>query len=199
VRKAEAMKTEFQDLATLRGKRRRSPYRRLVLLALFALTLPFAWGERTSCDGGTTRVFTGVDLFTADHGPGLFSVALIFLTPVLLGLLQHRIRNAALRLALELPAIFFGLFGTLYCFLAALYYADFFDRLFPSGSNGRVYLAPWIATLAQFLMAIDACQGAAERIQELLAARQQRRSPTAPEEEAKRSPPRRVRWRAQCH
>lgn len=181
----------FQDLDTLRGKRRRSPYRRLVLLALFALTLPFPWGERLSCSGGP-RVFTGVDYFTWSHGSGI-SISLggldlalslvmpvLLVTPVLLGLLQHRIRNAAVRLALELPAIFFGFVGTVYCLFAGIFLRGF--------GSGRIHLAPWIAAIAQFLMAIDACQGVAERIEELLAARRQRRALTAPEEDAQWPP-----------
>ena len=180
-----------QDLDTLRAKRRRSPYRRLVLLALFALTLPFQWGASPSCSGGGT-VFTGVDLVTWDQPTGTFdsidglSLALVLLmpvllvTPVLLGLLQHRIRNAALRIVLELSAILSGFVGTVYCLLIGIFSRMFFP--------GRFYPAPWIAAVAPFLMAIDACQGVAERIQELRAAQQQRRSPTAPEEEVKWPP-----------
>ncbi|UQA56747.1 hypothetical protein [Polyangium aurulentum] len=177
-----------QDLDALRGKRRRSPYRRLVLLALFALTLPFKWGSGCSCSGGSP-VYTGVDLITWDQPKGassdLFGLYLalilpvLLVTPVLLGLLQHRIRKASVRLVLELFAMFSGFLGTVYCLLIIIS-----TRLL----HHSIYLAPWIAAVAPFLMTIDAYQGFAERSEEMLAARRQRRSPTAPEEEVKWPP-----------
>ncbi|MRG93701.1 hypothetical protein [Polyangium spumosum] len=161
-------------------KRRRSPFRRVVLLALFALTLPFDWGERSSCQGGP-RTFTGIDLFTDNPSNGIID-AFVFLAPVLLGLVQRPVRNAAARLLMELGAMVFASVATLYCFLNAV-----FSGGFPH-SSGRVYLAPWIATLAPLLMLVDACQGAVERIRELLEARKRRRSVSTDQEAPRGSP-----------
>lgn len=161
-------------------KRRRSPFRRVVLLALFALTLPFDWGERSSCQGGP-RTFTGIDLFTDDPSNGI-SVAFIFVAPVLLGLVQRPLRNAVARLLLELGAMVFASVATLYCFMDAVFSGGFLH------SSGRVYPAPWIAMLAPLLMLVDAGLGAVERIRELLEARKRRRSVSTNHEAPRGSP-----------
>jgi len=149
------------------------------LLGLFMLTLPFEWGERSSCQGGA-RTFTGIDLLTERPENGV-SIAVLFVTPVLIGLLQPRIRNAIVGLLLELGATFFASLGTLYCFINAIFAGGF------NGSH-RAYLAPWIAMLAPLLMLVDACQGAVARMREILEKRRQRRLPDTNEETAPGSP-----------
>ncbi|MDI3281960.1 hypothetical protein [Polyangium sp. 15x6] len=163
-----------------RDKPRRSPYRRLVLLALFALTLPFEWGARSSCEGGP-KTFTGIDVLTERPSNGI-SIAVLILTPVLLGLLQHRMRNALARLLMELASMLFASLGTLFCFVNAIFAGGF------GASNGRFFPAPWIATLAQLFVLIDACQGAVQRINDILKERQRRRQVAANAEPAEPSP-----------
>lgn len=166
---------EEQDVPSApRNERWRSPLRRVVLFALFGLTLPFVWGETSSCNG-PQKTYTGLDLLTSEKDNGIY-FGLIILAPVLLGLLQHRLRSALARLALELPAILFGLYGTLYCLVQAVFGGGL-------SSSARSYPAPFIAALAPLLMTFDACRGAAERIGELLAERRRRRAVAAAKDE----------------
>ncbi|MDI1479414.1 hypothetical protein [Polyangium sp. y55x31] len=160
-------------------KPRRSPYRRLVLLALFLLTLPFEWGERSSCQG-SPRTFTGIDVLT-EHPQNGISIAVLFLTPVLLGLLQHRIRNTVVRLLMEFVSMLFASLGTLFCFVNAVFSGGF-------GSSGRFYPAPWLATLAPLFMVINACQGAVGRISDIVQERKRRQQVATNDEPAKLSP-----------
>lgn len=156
----------------------RSPYRRLVLLGLFLLTLPFEWGELSSCQGGP-RTFTGIDVLT-EHPQNGISIAVLFLMPVLLGLVQHRVRNAVARLLMEFVSMLFGSLGTLFCFVNAVFSGGF-------TSSGRFYPAPWIATLAPLLTVIDACQGAVGRIRDIVQERKQRQQVATNDEPAKLS------------
>ncbi|UQA60496.1 hypothetical protein [Polyangium aurulentum] len=149
--------------------------RRAVLFALFAFTLPFVWGNTSSCNG-PQKAYTGFELFTSEHNNGIHA-GLMILAPVLLGLLQRYVRNALVRLALELPAIVCGLWGALYCYFQAV----FGDGILSNERN--VHPAPFIAAFAPFLMAVDACRGAAERITELLAERRRRRAVAAAKDE----------------
>ncbi|MDI1442719.1 hypothetical protein [Polyangium sp. 6x1] len=161
-------------------KPRRSPFRRLLLLALFALTLPFEWGMRSSCQG-SPRTYTGIEVLTENPSNGI-SIAVLFLTPVLLGLLQHRIRNAIARLLMELASAMFASLATMYCFVNAIFAGDL------GSSHNRFFPAPWIATLASLLTVIDACQGAVERIRDLVTERKRRPTMPTHDEPAKPSP-----------
>ncbi|MDC3955327.1 hypothetical protein [Polyangium jinanense] len=163
-----------------RDKPRRSPYRRLVLLALFALTLPFEWGQRTSCQGGP-KTFTGVELLTEEPSNGI-AIAVIVLIPVLLGFLQHRARSAAARLAMEFGSTQFAGFGAFFCFINAIFAGGF------GSSSHRPYAAPWIAMLTQLLVFADACQGAVGRLRDIIAERKRRRQMAANEAPVEPSP-----------
>jgi len=162
------------------AKPRRSPFRRLVLLALFVLTLPFDWGERSSCQGGP-RTFTGIELFTERPDNGI-SIAVLVLTPVVLGLLQPRIRNAVAGLLTEFASMLFASLGTMFCFVNAVFSSGF------APSSDRVYPAPWIATLISLLTVVDAGQGAVERIRDIVAERKRLREAALNDEPAKPSP-----------
>ncbi|MDI1428562.1 hypothetical protein [Polyangium sorediatum] len=161
-------------------KPRRSPFRRLVLLAIFALTLPFDWGERSSCQGGP-RTFTGIEILTERPENGI-SIAVLVLTPVVLGLLQPRIRNAVAGLLTEFASMLFASLGTMFCFVNAIFAGGI------APSSGRFYPAPWVATLASLLTVIDACQGAVERIRDIVAERKRRGAMAMNDEPAKPSP-----------
>ncbi|MDC0740553.1 hypothetical protein [Polyangium mundeleinium] len=162
------------------AKPRRSPFRRLVLLALFALTLPFDWGEHSSCQG-SPRTFTGIEVLT-EHPENGISIAVLILTPVVLGLLQPRIRNAVAGLLTEFASMLFASLGTMFCFVNAVLAGGI------APSSGRVYPAPWIATLATLLTVVDAGQGAVERIRDIVAKRKQRRETALSDEPATPSP-----------
>lgn len=163
-----------------------SPWTRLGLLAIFISTLPFTWGETSSCNG-PSHTYTGFEQATK---PGnIIPFVVIFATPVLVGFVQLLARAAWVRLGFDLIAGMFASLGTLYCFLAAAIGGNLLSR------SSRVFLAPWIATIALALIMTDAFWGAAQQLHTLLWAR--RRSANAnmspPEAPPSDSPERRER------
>lgn len=133
--------------------KRRSPYRRAILLALFSVTLVMPWAEQGSCNS-STRVLTGSEVMSKTPAL-LLPLVLIFVGPALLGLMQPKIRRALAGLALEVSSLVLSCLGSVYCLVHAVI-GNMFQR--------NYYVGPWIAFFAPFLMAIDATQGIVDRI-----------------------------------
>jgi hypothetical protein len=134
------------------GKPRQSfPLLRLGLFTLFILTLPFTWGETSSCNG-PSRTFTGFEHATRDAG-NTIAFVVIFSTPVLLAFLVYFTRTTWIRLGFESIAAMFSSFGTFYCFISAVITGDITHK------SSRAYPAPWVATIAMLLMTLDTFRG----------------------------------------
>ncbi len=137
-----------------------SPFVRLALLGTFLATLPFPWGESSSCNG-PVHVYTGYEQATKSSGT-LLPFLVIFIGPFLLGLIAYFTRAAWIKFGLDFIAALFSSFGAFYCFVSAAFGGSLLER------HNRVYLAPWIAMVAVFLMSIDALWNAASQLQVLV-------------------------------
>lgn len=142
-----------------------SPWARFGSFLVFLATLPFTWGETSSCNG-PTRTYTGIEQITQTKA-NIIPFVIIFGTPILLGFLQFLARTAWFRLGMESVAALFASLGTLHCFLAGAIGGNLLTK------NERVYVAPWVATLAMLLVLIDAFWCAVQQIHILMWARGQ--------------------------
>jgi hypothetical protein len=140
-----------------------SPFLRLGMLVLFGLTLPFTWGESSSCNG-PTRTFTGLEQITKNPGNAI-SLIVLLVTPVLLAFCLHLARAAWVRLGFECIAGMFSNLALFFCFLSAVFSGDLLHK------SSRVYPAPWMATLATLVLTLDAYWGAFLQIKQMVQAR----------------------------
>jgi len=165
------------EIAGLRKPRDFGPFKRLGLLAIILLTLPFTWGETSSCNG-PVHTYTGFEQLARNPG-NTISLAVIFITPVVLGFLQHRSRSTGVRLIFELVAAMMSSVGTLYCLVSAFFGGSLLNK------PKELYLAPWVATVASAWMLLDAFVGAVRRGGEMITAsrleRAARAAPPAPD------------------
>lgn len=144
---------------------RANPLVRLGWFSIFLLTLPFTWGETSSCNG-TATVYTGYEKLILKPNAGeLLSIAVIFLTPIILGFVQYFARPAWARVAVEFVATIFAGLGTFFCFLSAIFSGDITHK------SGQAYPAPFVATLALFAVLIHAFKSTIQRMNEILAER----------------------------
>lgn len=153
-----------------------SPWARLGLLVIFIGTLPFTWGETSSCNG-PTRTYTGLEQATK---PGnLIPFVIIFATPVVLGFLQYLARAAWVRLGTELLAAMFACLGTVHCLASAVFGGGLL------GSHSTSYPAPWVATITMTLTSLDTFGGVLQQLHALFwgrrnAAKTEPQPPEAP-------------------
>ncbi len=146
-----------------------SAWTRLGLLAVFIATLPFAWGETSSCNG-PSHEYTGYDQMTRSSS-NVIAYVIIFGTPVLLGFGQYLVRPAWVRLGFDFASTVISSFGTFFCFLSILG-GNLFAR------TSRVYVAPWIASLATLLTTVDTFAGSMHHLRTILEARRTRNATT---------------------
>jgi hypothetical protein len=151
---------------TRRKVERESPFVRFGFFAVFVLTLPFTWGQTSSCNG-PGKAYTGFELVTKSPEESI-ALGILFIAPVLLGFVQYYRRPNWMHVVMELVAAICSGLGTAYCFLAAV-----FSNLF-SNKGGPIFPAPFIATLAAFLMTLHALKGIVIRIAELVTTRKKK-------------------------
>jgi len=141
---------------------RANPLVRLGWFSIFLLTLPFTWGETSSCNGPTT-VYTGYEKLILKPNAGeLLSIAVIFFTPIILGFVQYFLRPTWARLVAEMGSAVFASFGTFYCFLSAIFSGDLVHK------SGQTHPAPFVATIAMMGVSIHAFKSTIQRMNEIL-------------------------------
>jgi len=161
VPKADDKVNADPDASSKKGLR--NPFMRLALCAMFALTLPFTWGETVSCSG-TGKPYTGIEQVTKNPG-NIIGIIVIFGMPVVLGFVQYFLRPVWARVFAELMATMFAGVGTFYCFVSTILSGGL------SSKSDRFYPAPLIATVVTFMMALHAFRGAIGWIAEMIKAR----------------------------
>ncbi|MBK9262684.1 MAG: hypothetical protein IPM54_23140 [Polyangiaceae bacterium] len=149
------------DASQKRGSR--SPFARLAFFTIFLFTLPFTWGQTSSCNG-PTGTYTGLEQATKTPSD-IISLIVIFVMPVLFGFLQCHMRPTWMRLLSELIAGMFASLGAFYCFLSFIFAGGLFHK------SDRIFPAPLIATIATAMMALHAFHGAIDRIADMIKAR----------------------------
>jgi hypothetical protein len=141
---------------------RANPLLRLGFFACFLLTLPFTWGETSSCNGPTT-MYTGYEKLVLKPNAGeVLSIAVIFLSPIILGFVQYFVRVSWLRLAAEFGATMFSSFGTFYCFLSAIFSGDLVHN------SRQTHPAPFVATFVMLAILVHAFRSTIHRMNEIL-------------------------------
>lgn len=141
---------------------RANPLVRLGFFTVFLLTLPFTWGETSSCNGPTT-MYTGYEKLVLKPAAGeVLSIAIIFLSPIILGFVQYFARPSWLRLASEFVATMFSGFGTFYCFLSAIFSGDLLHK------SRQTHPAPFVATFVMLAILIHAFRSTIQRMTEMI-------------------------------
>lgn len=145
------------------GKTHRgNPLVRLGLFSIFLLTLPFTWGETSSCNGPTT-IYTGYEKLVLKPTAGeLLNIAVIFLSPIILGFVQYFVRVPWARVAAEFVATMFSGLGTFYCFLSAILSGDLVHK------SRQTYPAPFVATFVMLAIFVHAFRSTVQRMNEFL-------------------------------
>lgn len=139
----------------------RRPHRRVLFLAVFLLTLPFTWGEAGGCTSDGAKRYTGLDVLVTERQGAV--LALLVLLPVALSVLAPFLRRAGVRLACELIA------GVLATFAAVL--SMLFGVIGSLGAKGGPYLAPAVAALAVFAIAVESMSSATKEFIAIRSAR----------------------------
>lgn len=151
-------------------KRGSSPFVRLAFFTIFLFTLPFTWGQTSSCNG-PTGTYTGLEQATKTPS-NIISLIVIFVTPVLFGFLQCYMRPTWMRLLSELIAGLFSSVGSFYCFISFIFSGGLLHK------SDRFFPAPLIAMIATAMMALHAFHGAIDRIADMIKARRKANRPS---------------------
>lgn len=147
-----------------------NPLIRLGFFVVFLLTLPFTWGQSSSCNG-PIKTYTGVEhLVLRPDAAEKVQFAVIFVGPIVLGFVQYFVRPLWARVGAEFLATMLSGFGTFVCLLSGIFSGDLLHK------SRDTFIAPFVAAVAIFGILIHAFKSTIQRMNELIIERRTARS-----------------------